>query len=186
VTRCFVAALLDESARMALAANARKICGVERLFRLIPPTNLHLTLQFLGEVELSSLPGIQGAMSSAVAGIREFTVDFVGSGAFPNPRRPRVVWIGLGRGASEMTQLAQRLTDALRRLGFVPDKPFTPHVTVARARGRGSSASLSALPPSTPLASQQVTGIDLMRSRLTPEGAHHDSLFRANLEREPI
>jgi len=64
---------------------------------------------------------------------REFEVVLTGAGAFPSTIRPRVLWVGVGRGAAELGGLAERLAATLADLGWEPEaRPFRPHLTVAR------------------------------------------------------
>jgi RNA 2',3'-cyclic 3'-phosphodiesterase len=95
--------------------------------------NWHMTLQFLGQVELQAVGPIQEGLS----GIRfpPFVFQAGGSGFFPSGRRPRVLWVGLRNGGAQCIELAGAIVSVLEPLGFVPDrKTFSPHLTVARIR----------------------------------------------------
>jgi 2'-5' RNA ligase len=95
---------------------------------------LHVTLKFLGEVRDEKLSGIKAALAGVKSA--KFEVAFAGIGFFPNPKSPRVFWAGVKAGA-ELPQLAKSVDDALRPIGFQPeDKPYHPHLTLARARDK--------------------------------------------------
>jgi 2'-5' RNA ligase len=100
--------------------------------RWVPRENWHVTLKFLG----STRPPLTEWVRERIAGVaREsaaFEARLVGLGAFPSPRRARVLWAGLEDGAA-MTRLAGALEAAFAP-EFKPEaRPFRPHLTVARS-----------------------------------------------------
>ncbi|HEY3240888.1 MAG TPA: RNA 2',3'-cyclic phosphodiesterase, partial [Acidimicrobiia bacterium] len=100
----------------------------------------HVTLQFLGPV--AALPPVVHGLGAAVAELTPFRFQLGGSGAFPNPRRARVVWIGAQDGAVAMAGLAAAVTGALAPLGYeAENRPFRSHLTVARLREPGDVTS---------------------------------------------
>jgi 2'-5' RNA ligase len=97
---------------------------------------LHFTLAFLGEQpEAAVAPACEAAEAARGEG---FELVIEGPGAFPSLSRPRVVWLGVSKGASELCALAERLRKGLVQRGLSFDeKPFRPHLTVARLKERG-------------------------------------------------
>src|SRR6516164_3373917 len=71
----------------------------------VEPENLHLTLLFLGEVDQRDLTPVCRAVSDSAAGLAAFPISVEHAGAFPNVRRPRTLWVGVGTGAQEVTAL---------------------------------------------------------------------------------
>ncbi|MDQ5823311.1 MAG: RNA 2',3'-cyclic phosphodiesterase [Chloroflexota bacterium] len=149
------------------------------LMRWSRSEGIHVTLQFLGEVPASRIPEITEALQQACAGKAPFVLEVGGLGAFPNVRKPRVVWVGLGGDTPAAVELAAAVQEALGALGFKPDKPFSPHMTVGRVRegiGIGRLAPLSRvlsltrtiLPEET---SFQVSGVSLMQSFMQSGGS---------------
>jgi 2'-5' RNA ligase len=106
------------------------------------PESLHVTLKFVGEVRDTSLPEMKTALSAVKAA--PFAVSFQDVGFFPNPKSPRVFWIGV-QGGQALPQLAAMVDAALGKLGVTREgKAYHPHLTLARA---GSSGSLKQLQP---------------------------------------
>ncbi|MEA4811732.1 MAG: RNA 2',3'-cyclic phosphodiesterase [Anaerolineaceae bacterium] len=111
----------------------------EDLFTLFPPhslrparkQNLHLTLQFLGEVPGSHLKPMQSAILQALSGVRAFPFTPGLAGLLPNPYRPRILWIGL-EPAVFFTRTANLLGNALSPYIKMDEKKFLPHITLAR------------------------------------------------------
>src|SRR5207249_2914500 len=96
-----------------------------------------------------------------------------GAGAFPDARRPRVVWLGTVEGSPQLCAVAERLREALKKRGFaLEERPFRPHLTIARIKGRPPRWSA----PQGELARMEVSEIVLVHSVLGSGGARHTVL----------
>ena len=112
--------------------------------RWVRTENLHLTLRFLGLLTPSRIDVLGEAVDAAAAGVEPFEVVLAGAGAFPGDRRPRAIWLGIERGAEELGTISRALDGALVRSGMpADDRPFRPHLTVARTDAAGTSGSLA-------------------------------------------
>jgi 2'-5' RNA ligase len=101
--------------------------------RWVRTDNLHLTLRFLGATPPDRVGDVAAAMRDAAAGWSAFEVRLAGAGAFPSANRPRVLWLGVARGAGAAEAIAGALQGPLATLGWPRDeRPFKPHLTVAR------------------------------------------------------
>ena len=141
-SRLFVAIPVADDVRDALGSLMEAVAGAsieERAFgqpRWVRVDGLHLTLRFLGATPDERQTELAAALSAAAQGVAPFPVALSGGGAFPNPLRPRVLWVGIGEGASQLAELAGRLDEQLRHLGWPPDgRPFAAHLTLARTDG---------------------------------------------------
>ncbi len=95
----------------------------------------HITIRFLGDVPADRVADLKRAGTTAAAGLRPFSVELARIGAFPSGRSPRIVYVAATAGASELEELATRVTDALARIGIPPDpRSFVAHVTWRRVR----------------------------------------------------
>lgn len=104
--------------------------------------NLHLTVRFLGETPPDLTPDAALAVRDALEGFRAFDVVLAGAGSFPEARKPRALWLGIERGAAELGALADALDPALEPLGWLrDDRPYRPHLTVARLDRSSISSS---------------------------------------------
>jgi len=99
--------------------------------------NLHLTLLFLGEVVDRDTPALCRAVADCCAQHPPFTLSVETVGCFPNPRRPRVVWAGVGAGHADLCALHDDLESPLLELGCYrrEERQYTPHITLGRAQG---------------------------------------------------
>ncbi|HVT13673.1 MAG TPA: RNA 2',3'-cyclic phosphodiesterase [Fimbriimonadaceae bacterium] len=131
--RLFVGIELSGAARQTiLAARERLVEEVSRQgVRFVNPEKLHVTLAFLGQVDPDRLPQLMAGLAHVT--LASFEVRTADLGAFPDIRRPKVIWIGLSGQLEPMAALASKVKDVARP--FVPEldeKPFRAHVTLAR------------------------------------------------------
>lgn len=185
--RIFVAVTLAPALRES-AASARTVFGaVAARLRWVPPRNLHLTLRFLGEITEPQVARVTEAARQAVASASPFSITLGGVGAFPSPRSPRVVWVGVIAGADRLVALAGALEAGLRQREFPAEaRPFQPHLTVARARPEGRPPDVSAIlsgeaAEAFVAGTQTVGALVVMESRLRPSGAVYEEVARAPL-----
>jgi len=160
--------------------------------RWVKPANIHITLHFLGDVLQERIPSIEQALESVTRLMPAFTCQLAGMGAFPNMRRPRVIWVGIQDTESRLELLHTALGEALTTIGFRPERrPFSPHLTLGRVSRRATAAEiqdLSSVLRQTdigdlgPLPIQEVI---LFRSDLTPSGPIYAPLARHTLATPP-
>jgi RNA 2',3'-cyclic 3'-phosphodiesterase len=134
VSRVFLAVPLADETRHALAAALRQALPDGAPGRPVRPQEWHLTLRFLGEVDEPTVDRVMAAIDGADLGPR-FPIRLGGLGAFPKASAAQVLWVGLADGLEPVTRLAERTDEALAAAGLDPqDRPFRPHLTVARLR----------------------------------------------------
>ncbi len=173
--RIFVAAPLAPALRDAIVGMRSRLNSAGSALRWVAPENLHFTLKFLGEVGEAGARRVADAARRVAEGRTRFEIVVAGLGAFPSARRPQVVWVGVGEGADHLIALARDLDRALHRLRFPPEqRPFQPHLTVARVRRAGPVPDLSGPVHDferTVLGAQTVDALLVMESTLHPTGA---------------
>ena len=178
--RLFVAVHLDPALRPAVEAMRRQLVEAwprgQELVKWVEPHNLHFTLKFLGEVEEARLQGVLAALR-VVEASAPFRLQLVGLGAFPRPRGARVLWVGVGEGAAQLSRLAARVEDALGPLGFPrEDRPFSPHLTIGRLRVPAHHPELEAVlgrKSDVEIGSQSVQSVELVQSVLRRPGPEY-------------
>lgn len=187
--RLFVALEPPEPVRRRLAAveaELRRLAGRGASdVRWVAPENVHLTLQFLGAVPAERVEDVKRAVASAAEGARPLALEVKGAGGFPNGRRPRVLWAGLGGDVAALGALVADLGARLAPLGFAPEeRPFSAHLTLGRARDpRGAPGLAAALAQAAELpgASWRASEVTLFESHLSPKGPRYEAMFRALL-----
>lgn len=175
--RLFVAVEIDEGLKDKLVGLQTKL--LEPAVRLVERRNLHVTLQFLGEMPDDKAMAIR----EALRGVRfaPFEVEIGGVGRFPaSGRRINVIWVDC-RGV--LAELAARVESALRPLGFQRDKAFVSHLTIARVKGKPArlAEQVEELKGSV-IGKQTVDRFVLKRSTLTPKGPIYEDVEVYKLE----
>ncbi|HEU5100842.1 MAG TPA: RNA 2',3'-cyclic phosphodiesterase [Roseiflexaceae bacterium] len=175
--RLFIAADLPAEVKEELATTQARLRRANPPVAWVAPGAMHLTLRFLGETSAALALDVQAAMATALVAHTPMSLRLSGVGAFPNDRRPSVLWVGLGGSVAALERAQASIEAALRGLGLVPEpKPFHPHLTLGRVRREASQdqrrqlgEALRALPPPAPLAWTLDRAI-LFRSELRREG----------------
>ena len=187
--RLFVAVELPEAARDHVEIVLRRLQGLDVPgIRWVRPDSVHLTLKFLGNVPIEEVLPITEAMEQAASGTPSLTLRLDGAGVFPNPRSPRVVWLGVQGDVQPLALLQGRLEEALEAGGFArEDRAFTPHLTLGRVRRRLQPPDLEKLKDAVNEVSDlgtvemPVDTLSLMESQLRKEGALYQRVAKAVL-----
>ncbi len=185
MVRAFIAVDVSRQARECLVEATRGLqnAGVSQM-RWVRPEGIHLTLKFLGEIDLNAVDPILGAINRAVEGSTPFTLALSGIGAFPNLSAPRVIWVGLKGDLDALGKLQERIDEEVHLTVGLPREPraFTPHLTLGRMRDNVSAEERRRAGKATTGVdwqadvSWQVNEVNLMRSTLGPSGAVYDVL----------
>jgi 2'-5' RNA ligase len=198
--RCFLAVEPSDAVRACVARGGRDVAvalgpHAERV-KWVEAENLHLTLHFFGQLDAARVELVAQALRRPWP-VGSFRTGIVGAGCFPRPAAPRVIWMGIGRGASELVALHGAVQERLAPLGLADAanaRPFSPHLTVgrirdgrpARAPGHGSDrrsprAFAAALAAALDARSFDCGGftvdrLTLFESRLSPKGATYHAV----------
>lgn len=179
--RCFLGLPLPEAWKQALAQLLPGLKrGLSSRLTWTRPENWHLTLKFLGEVEDARA----AALAAALPDLRfaPFGLAAGPAGFFPHAKKPRVFWLGLSQGATECAALAAQVETLCTGLGFAAeDRPFSPHLTLARVReahpddwaGLAQRAASHAWPPAC------AERVVLWQSVLSSQGPEYRPLAEA-------
>jgi 2'-5' RNA ligase len=186
--RCFVALLPPLELRRSLAERVGPaLAGHADL----SPTRLeamHLTLLFLGEIEAQYGPELGEALARHCEPIPAFDLQITGAGAFPSPSSARVIWAGLSEGEGrELETLRRAVLESAADIGWSPpprdaERPFHPHLTLARARRGGRPRAMpEALLAEVDSLPWRVNAVELLSSHLELGGARYECLRRVAL-----
>ena len=109
---------------------------------------------------------------------QSFDVSLEGIGVFPKPSFPRIIWIGTDKaGGQKLMGLATKVVEKLSKLGFQPDKPFKPHLTIFRVKNKIGNISDDLKKYQThSFGKQHVSEIKFKKSILTSEGPIYSDL----------
>ncbi|MBW2515575.1 MAG: RNA 2',3'-cyclic phosphodiesterase [Deltaproteobacteria bacterium] len=173
--RSFVAIDLPETVRTAIGAAQETLKSYGFRVKWVRPENIHLTLKFLGNIEVNRTDAIVNAMTLTAKGCNALRLIASGMGVFPNSRRPRVIWVGLGGQLDDLKSLQHTLDAHLADLGFPAEmRPFKGHLTLGRVKGKIAADRLqAALAKFNSFESEafEANEITLFKSELHPTGA---------------
>lgn len=183
--RAFIAVPLPKSVLERLTDVQHRLKGKvpHRSVRWVRPEGIHLTLKFLGDTPTDKLPTIKEALTVVAQHAPASSLTAGGLGCFPNPRRPRVLWVGVQEPTGRLKAVQEAVEEAMTSLGYKPERhSFTPHLTLGRVHRRTSRSDLKQI-------SDVITGttvetlaefpadrFELIRSELKPTGAEYTTL----------
>lgn len=176
--RIFTAVDISEAARRKVSVY------IESLRRQFPalrvgwdkPEKLHLTLKFLGDINDERLGKLTAAAANAAREISAFKLRISGTGVFPNPRKARVLWLGVEDAQGNLRKLNEALENECERLGFAREKrDFKAHLTIARLREPEKSKSLAEAHLRENFAAIEfdVSEMVIYQSELSPQGSRY-------------
>jgi len=183
--RTFIAVEISAETRSRARQLITRLSGTGAKVSWVKPDCLHLTLKFLGDVDLREIAALGEAVTRATADLPPFEIEVRGAGAFPTAARPRTLWLGVGRGSDEMVALHDAVDGALDGLGYRREqRRFRPHLTIGRVRGERDLELLGQLVSEHADFAGGVTSIDevvVMSSELSPDGPDYEPLAIAPL-----
>jgi RNA 2',3'-cyclic 3'-phosphodiesterase len=163
--------------------------AIDSLVRWVPPQNMHLTLKFLGDVSPNSVEFIRQMLRTEADKIPCFDIHLAGLGAFPNLKRPRVLYIGIQAPAA-LDVLARGIEAASRRLGYEPEeRPFSAHLTLGRVRQNVNATEQQLIRRTIEgtqvdlLGTARVDSVNLYKSDLNPGGSVYTRLYSVPLKK---
>lgn len=181
--RLFCAFELPESLRALIKEHS------ERVREAVPEAaaswsrveNIHLTVKFFGDVDQVKIPAISAAAERVVKEFSAIQISVGGTGVFPKPNRPQVLWIGIQDSSGALSKLHKQLEDAFAREGFPKeDRAFRPHLTLARIRKAHDAGRLARTHLGMEFNEVGVTldELILFRSELSPKGSKYTAISR--------
>ncbi len=173
--RAFIAIDLPDSLREAMGRQQSAFRTLSPEARWTRPEGVHLTLKFLGQISDAQVAEVSQALAE-IPPLAKFAIELKGYGFFPNPRRPRVFWVGV-EAQPALGELVHRVEEAMAGLGFPHEKrDFTPHLTLARFNEpRPQTALLAAVEKTAnqSLGLFETREFFLFESKLSPQGASY-------------
>ena len=133
--RSFLAFELPHETKRAVAGVLKDVRNSGLNARWVKVDNIHLTVIFIGNIGAQDVPAIGDEVKEVSSEYAPFHISLRGLGVFPNPRRPRVLWVGLDCEIERMTRFRDDLQNRLKPFGLKEEKrSFRPHLTLGRFR----------------------------------------------------
>ncbi len=173
--RLFIAIGIPEDIKKEIWNYAADILGKDEHIRLVPDSNIHVTLKFLGDTDIRKIDKIKKAIEETSCGFDKFTYEISKKmNAFPKPENARVIFLEINKGGDIVSEIYDRLEDNMSRIGIDREKrDFFPHITIARVKIYRNLRQL--VDKSNGVFSKELecSEITLFESRLKPYGAEY-------------
>ena len=171
--RIFIAIKIEPGdTLLRMYSSLRSLLGREKI-KWVDPSNIHLTLAFLGDTEEDRIKIAGIMLRETCSGFGEFSFNLTGAGVFRDFRDPRIIWIGIDK-AEKLQKLFEIINLGLKDIGFnVESRPFSPHITIGRVKFINERESLkSSLEryKNDTIQEVNVSEVILFESILKPEG----------------
>jgi 2'-5' RNA ligase len=144
-TRTFIAVETSPEIRASAVALQESLARTGAEVKWASPETIHITLLFLGEVDDRELHSVCRAVKEVAASEPPFPLRVSGVGAFPTPRRPKILWAGIAEGAAELQRLHDKLEAKFTDQGAyrMEERGYTPHLTLGRVQREGDEFALA-------------------------------------------
>jgi RNA 2',3'-cyclic 3'-phosphodiesterase len=154
------------------------------------PSNMHLTLRFLGDMPGKKSADISECIHKSVADFKKKNIGLPvaseGIGVFPSVRKPKIVWAGIGGETDALKNLHSILSENLERSGFKKEKSrFSPHITLCRLKQRITEKYIAQILKKHGNVKSDVFAVNavtLFKSQLERTGAVHTELFSERID----
>jgi len=188
MTRTFIAVELSEEAHRHLRNEIRRLAQTLPRLRWVEPASLHLTLAFLDELDDGQLKTASQIALEVAQTTKSFTLTIGTLGIFGPAYSPRVIWAGVDGHLQRLVDLQSRLATRLASSGFPPDdRPYSPHLTLARIKERLTDQELIVLRrliPTSPTARAKQSASSPLNDASTPNiPVEHLSVMKSELLR---
>ena len=173
--RSFIAVNLNSEIKEYLTSLQTNLNVPETRIKWIEKNNLHLTMIFLGDISSEQTESVKSILKEISTRHNPFITKLSSTiGTFPTYKMPRIIWVGIKEGANQLNELYNSVEAMLYKEGFPKEnKEFSSHITIGRVKFIRDKDNFIQILKRIRInnLSQEVRSIDLMESKLTPNGA---------------
>ena len=179
--RSFIALPIPDPVRDVLQGTIKTLDdGIGERIRWVRPEGIHLTLKFMGDIDVTVINKLLSLLPAVANGFTPFELTMAELGCFPNNRRPRVLWAGVKGNLSVLRDLHIAIDNLVGDVGLPREqREFSPHLTLGRVNRNLSESHIRQIGrlvdttdlPDNPSWTNQT--VDLMRTELDPAGSRH-------------
>lgn len=183
--RTFIAVNLNPEIREHLTSLQNNLNIPETKIKWVEKNNLHLTIKFLGYILPKQIELIKSSLKEITSRYNPFSIILsLDIGVFPTYKVPRIIWVGIKKGANELKELYNSIENNLSDKGFPREnKDFSSHITIGRVKFIRDKTNFIQILKRIKVnnLSQEINSIDLMESKLTPNGPIYDLTAKLTL-----
>ena len=178
--RAFIAIKIDNLNKQKISSLISQLKKSDTAIKWASENQMHLTLKFLGDIKESDVENCSNSLKSIADNSNAFSIKFSKIGGFPNIQKPRVIWLGIDKGAEELKLLNNKIENDFEKLGFQKEKrEYSAHLTLGRVKSLKNIQNLTKIISEINLDLQdeiKINKIILFQSTLTSKGAIYTPL----------
>ncbi|MDD5014077.1 MAG: RNA 2',3'-cyclic phosphodiesterase [Atribacterota bacterium] len=186
--RIFIAVNLNPDIRKHLAYLKDNMDIPESKMKWVEKNNLHITIKFLGYISPEQTELIQSELKEITSQYDPFLIKLSSYiGVFPTYKMPQIIWVGIKEGTNKLEELHNSIEINMFKKGFPrEEKCFSSHITIGRVKYIGDKASFIQILKTIKVnnLSQEVCSVDLMESKLTPNGPVYNIMAKFPLSKQ--
>ena len=184
--RVFIAIELNKETQSYLSNIQSELKETKADVKWVKSENIHLTLKFLGNIDVSRITQIKKILTELSQENTEFITELCDIGAFPKKEHPRVIWIAIEKNQDKIIKIVADLEERLRELGIAKeDRPFIAHLTLGRVKSNLNRLKLVEKLKNINISQRHsliVNKLTLFKSTLTPDGPIYQALTENNFK----
>ncbi len=182
--RLFIAIDIPENVKDDIYSFTADLFGEDRSIRIVPASNIHVTLRFLGNININKIGKIENTIRMTADSFKKFRYRITGSvNAFPALRSARVVFLEIGDGDMQISEIYNLLDNNLSKIKIRKEsRKFVPHITIARIRDKKNIEKLTGSNPAGPSGWMDCLDITLFESHLKSHGAEYSIIGKFSLK----
>ncbi len=185
--RTFIAVEIDDDTRNKISQIQNSFKNHKTGIKLVAPNNIHITLIFIGNIEISKISEIDKELQSFISAIKPFEILPKKIGYFPNIKNPKIIWIGIEDGKEILIKLNEKIKPLLKNCKITTeDRDFHPHITIGRIKSSNNTEKLKTVLLNLPeqrFNPIYINSISLIESNLTPEGPQYKTIVKWELSK---
>ena len=182
--RLFIAIDIPENTKKSIYSFTSDLFGNDSGIKIVPASNVHVTLKFLGNINTGKIGKIESAVKISADSLKSFRYRITGRvNAFPNLRSARVIYLEIGDGRLQISKIYNILENNLSKIKIRKEgRKFTPHITIGRIRGKKDIEKPVSGQLECPADWMDCLDITLFESKLKPYGAEYSIISKFNLK----
>lgn len=187
MNRLFIALPIDREIITNLNSVYTTLSQYNDILKVVEPSLYHLTLKFFGQCQGNVARAIESEFASLRFSIPPIPYSVKGMGMFPNSKNPSVIWTAIVTDTTLLGQIVAHIENFAKKYGIKEeDRPFVPHLTLARIRkGRKLTEALHKRLHTFAIQEFGAASFDrviLFSSKLTPQGPIYTQLHEITLK----
>jgi len=176
--RAFLAIDIDKKLVQKIEDLQKEFKKTKANVKYVEIENIHFTLKFFGNINEQMINKISIAIKNVLKEYEPINIVIKGTGSFPNEDYIKVIWLGIKENPI-LIDLAKKLDEEFKKLGFKKEKNYSPHLTIGRMKSPKNKKEVKdkiATFKNIEIGKMNINKISLKKSELTPNGPIYSNI----------